>query len=179
MYSDQREDLIMKPIHLTPQQRQEIQGRCKQTLDKRIYQRLTAVLLVADGKPRYEVAEILQISLRQLGDWLGRFRNQGLEALCTLHYKGDPGKLTAPQVEQLKQEISTGRFRNSDQIRRWLEDTFRVSYTSSGVKDLLRRVGVSYHKVTGFLWKADPEEQQQFVKKYRRQRGAAQRPGAP
>jgi transposase len=101
------------------------------------------------------------------------FRNQGLDVLCTLRYKGDPGRLSAPQVERLKKEISTGRFGISDQIRLWIEETFRVQYTPSGIKDLLRRVSASYHKVTGFLWKADPEKQQQFVKKYRRQRRVA------
>jgi transposase len=40
---------------------------------------------------------------------------------------------------------------------------FGVRYTPSGIKDLLRRVGASYHKVTGFLWKADPDKQQKLV----------------
>src|SRR5215212_1536279 len=149
----------MKAIVLTDEQRQEIERRRKGTLDRRIYQRLTAVLAIAEGTSREEVARLLGIGLSQLGEWLRVYRNKGLDALCTLHYKGDPGKLTPHQVEQLKQEVSTGCFRNSDQIRQWLADTFGVSYTPSGVKDLLRRVGVSYHQVTGFLWKASPDKQ--------------------
>jgi transposase len=167
----------MKTIHLDPAQHQDLRRRCKQTLDKRIYQRLTAVLLIDAGKTRSEAADILHVSLRQLADWLRLFRNQGVEILCTLHYKGDPGKLAAAQVAQLQQEIRTGRFRNANQIRLWLEETFQVHYTSSGVKDLLRRIGASYHKVTGFLWKANPKEQRQFVVKYRRQKRAARQPG--
>jgi transposase len=137
----------MKPIVLTAEQRKEVDRRSKKTLDRRIYQRLTAVLTVAEGKSREEVAHLLGIGLSQLGEWLRVYRNKGLDALCILHYKGDPGKLTAGQVGQLKEKVSTGCFRSSDQIRQWLEDTFSVSYTSSGVKDLLRRIGVSYHKV--------------------------------
>jgi hypothetical protein len=38
----------------------------------------------------------------------------------------------------------------------------------SGIKDLLLRVGASYHKVTGFLWKGDPDKQQEFVARYQR-----------
>ena len=107
----------MKPIHLDPQQRQELQRRRRQTHDKRLYERLSAVLWVADGKTRFEVADLLGRSVRQLAEWLRLFRNRGLEALCTLHHQGDPGNLSAGQVERLKEEISTGRFRNSDQIR--------------------------------------------------------------
>jgi transposase len=34
------------------------------------------------------------------------------------------------------------------------------------------------NKVTGFLWKADPDKQHEFVAHYERQKAAAQRPGA-
>jgi transposase len=168
----------MKPIVLTPQQRRELHRRRKGTLDRRVYQRLTAVLTVAEDNSREEVAHLLGIGLTQLGEWLRVYRNKGLDALCTLHYQGDPGKLTAQQVDQLKEKVGTGCFRNADQIRQWLQDTFAVSYKRSGVKDLLKRIGVSYHKVTGFLWKADPDKQKEFVRKHERQKSRAQRAGA-
>src|SRR5262245_5860947 len=169
----------MKPILLTPRQRRDIERRRKQTPDRRVYQRLTAVLSIAEGKSREDVAHLLGIGHSQLGEWLRVYRNQGLDALCTLHYKGDPGKLSAAQVNQLKEKVSTGCFRNSDQIRQWLFDTFRVSYTPSGVKDLLKRIGVSYHKVTGLLWKADPDEQRAFLKRVARHQREGKPPNAP
>jgi transposase len=165
----------MKPIVLSDEQRKEIERRRKQTLDRRIYQRLTAVLAIASGKSREEVAELLGVSLSQLGEWLRVFRNEGLDALCTLLYKGDPGKLTPHQVQQLKDEVAKGCFRNSDQIRHCLHKATGVGYSSSGVKDLLKRIGISYHKVTGFLWKANPDKQKDFVKKYKRQKANAHR----
>ena len=168
----------MKPIVLTAEQRAEIERRRKETLDRRVYQRLSAVLAIAAGKTREEVIAWLGVRRTQLGQWLRIYRNTGLDALCTLHYKGDPGKLTASQVEQLKQKVGTGCFRNSDQIRHWIEDTFGVHYQPSGVKDLLKRVGISYHQVTGFLWKANPDKQKEFVQKHRRQKAQARRRGA-
>src|SRR6516164_10221773 len=99
----------MTPIHLDPQQRRELERRRHQTHDRRIYERLSAVLWVADGKTRSEVADLLGRSVRQVAEWLRPFRNRGLDALCTLHHRGDPGNLSAGQVERLKQEISTGR----------------------------------------------------------------------
>jgi transposase len=169
----------MQPIALNAEQRKEIERRRKGTLDRRVYQRLTAVLAVAADKTREEVAELLGVSLSQLGEWLRVFRHDGLDALCEVHNKGDPGKLAPHQVERLKAQVSTGCFRNSDQIRDWVKTTFAVSYSSSGVKDLLRRVGVSYHKVTGFLWKANPDKQRAFVKRVARHKRAASQPGAP
>lgn len=169
----------MKPIVLSAEQQKEIERRRKGTLDRRLYQRLTAVLAVAAGKTREEVTELLGISLTQLSEWLRVFRNEGLDSLCEIHNKGDPGNLTAQQVEQLKAKVSTGCFRSSDQIRHWIQATFAVTYSSSGVKELLKRLGVTYHKVTGFLWKADPDKQHAFVKRVARHQREAKRRGAP
>ena len=129
----------MKLIHLSPQQRQELQRRRHSTHDKRLYERLSAVLWVADGQTRCEVADLLGRSVRQIAEWLRLFRNRGLDALCTLHHRGDPGNLSPGQVERLKQEISTGRFRSSDQVRLWVEEMLGIRYTPSGIKGLLRR----------------------------------------
>src|SRR5438445_10739014 len=169
----------MKPIMLTAEQQKEIERRRKGTLDRRVYQRLTAVLAVAAGTTREEVAELLGVSLTQLSEWLRVFRNAGLDALCAIHNKGDPGKLTPGQIEQLKAQVSTGCFRTSDQIRDWIKSALSVSYSSSGVKDLLKRIGVSYHKVSGLLWKADPDKQRAFVKRIARHQREAKRPDAP
>src|SRR5260370_22704930 len=169
----------MKTIDLTSEQRKEIERRRKESLDRRVYQRLTAVLAVAAGKTREEVAELLGVSLSQLGEWFRVFRNEGLEALCEIHNKGDPGNLNPKQIAQLKAQVSTGCFHNADQIRHWIEATFGVTYSSTGLKDLLKRVGVSYHKVSGFLWKADPDKQQAFVHRIARHQREAKRPDAP
>jgi transposase len=163
----------MKTIQLTPQQRKDISDRRRNAQDRRIYQRLSAVLWSDDGRTREEIADLVGVSTRQVGQWFRIFRNKGLDQLCTLHYQGDPGRLGPAQVKQLKQEIEKGEFHNSDQIRTWIETTFGVTYSASGVKDLLRRIGASFHKVSGFFWKADVVKQKLFVRKYRRHKREA------
>jgi transposase len=163
----------MKTIQLTPQQRKDIGERRRQAQDRRIYQRLSAVLWSDEGRTREEIAELLGVSTRQVGQWFRIFRNKGLDELTTLHYQGDPGRLGPAQVERIKREIATGAFHNADQIRTWIEGTFGVTYSASGVKDLLGRIGASFHKVSGFFWKADVEEQRRWVRKHRRHKRQA------
>src|SRR5919205_2402513 len=158
----------MKTVTLNAKQRQEILERRRQTGERRIFQRLSALLWIDEGRTREEVAELLGVSSRQVGDWLRIFRNKGLDELCTLHYQGDPGRLRPTQVEQLRQEIAKGTFHKAEQVRAWIQEQFGVTYSPSGVKDLLHRIGASYHKVSGFFWKADRQKQRQFVRKYRR-----------
>jgi hypothetical protein len=50
----------MKPIALTAQQRKEIERRRKKTPDRRIYQRLTAVLAVAAGHTPEAIAQLFR-----------------------------------------------------------------------------------------------------------------------
>src|SRR6195952_612641 len=163
----------MKTIQLTPRQRNDISERRRQAQDRRVYQRLSAGLWSDAGRTREEIAELVGVSPRQVGQWFRIFRNKGLDQLCTLHYQGDPGRLRPAQVERLKQEIATGAFHNAEQVRTWVQETWGVDYSISGIKDLLRRIGASYHKVSGFFWKADIEEQKKFVRKYRRHKREA------
>jgi transposase len=163
----------MKTIQLTPRLRQDISDRRRHAQDRRIYQRLSAVLWSDDGRTREEIAGLVGVSTRQVGQWFRIFRNKGLDELCTLHYQGDPGRLGPAQVGRLKQEIEKGVFHNAEQIRTWVEATFGVSYSATGVKDLLRRIGASFHKVSGFFWKADVQEQKKFVRKHRRHKREA------
>src|SRR3954452_1031423 len=141
----------MKTIRLTPQQRKDIGERRRHAPDRRVYQRTSAVLWSDDGRTREEIAELLGVSTRQVGQWLRIFRNKGLDELCTLHYQGDPGRLRPAQIVRLKQEIAKGAFPHADQIRPWCEATVGVAYSTSGLKDLLRRAGASDHKVSGFF----------------------------
>ena len=79
----------MKPIVLTSEQRKEMERRRKKTLERRIYQRLTAVLAVAAGRTPEEVAHLLGVDLAGVSQWLDAFGSDGLEALCTLD-EGEP-----------------------------------------------------------------------------------------
>jgi transposase len=74
----------MKTNALTPEQRKEIDRRRKGTLDRFIYERLSAVLAVAAGHTPEEVAHLLGVGLTQPSQWLRVYRNEGLDALCTL-----------------------------------------------------------------------------------------------
>lgn len=87
-------------------------------------------------------------------------------ASCTLDYKGDPGRLSAAQIDQLKQEVATGRFKCAAEVCHWVEETFGRRYTTAGMRKLLVRVGCSFHKSSAFLFKADHAKQEEFVAEY-------------
>lgn len=153
--------------------RQEALRRRRQTQDKRVAQRLSALIWVDDGRSQLEAAELLGVTGRQVRKWLRLFRSQGLDALCTLLYQGGKSRLRPAQIEQLKQEVTSGRFLSAQAICDWVREAFRVDYSPRGMRDLLHRIGVSYHKATGFFWKANPDKQEEFLRTYERQKHEA------
>ena len=158
---------------LDPQQRKGIARRRQQIRDYRLAMRLSTLLWRDEGKSESEIAHLLGVCERTVRNWLRLYRKKGLDALCTLHYQGDPGELASSQAEQLQVEIQTGRFRCARQVREWLQATFGLAYSLSGTKRLLQRLGCSFHKTTGFLFKAQRAQQQAFVHKYEADRPAA------
>jgi transposase len=154
-------------LELDSNQRKKIEKLRREERDSRIWRRLSAILWLAEGVTEEEVAARLSVTARQVRKWLKIFRSQGLEGLCQLHYQGRKARLDDTQIEELKQEIAKGQFRTALHIVDWISQRFGVRYSLSGVKELLKRIGVSYHKVTGFLWKADPIEQEEWLDAYR------------
>ena len=67
------------------------------------------------------------------------------------------------QLEQVKEQVEAGSFRTAKQARRWIADNFDVKYSLSATKEILRRLGATYHRTTPFLFKADPEKQKTFA----------------
>jgi transposase len=71
--------------------RKKIEKRRREQKDARIHQRLSALLWLNKGYRTDAVAELLDVCPRTVRDWVALFQEKGLDALCSLEYKGDPG----------------------------------------------------------------------------------------
>ncbi len=71
--------------------RKKLEKLRRKEKDVRIHNRLSALLWLGQGRPLEEVADLLGVCTRTVRNWLELYRRDGLEALCTLDYQGDPG----------------------------------------------------------------------------------------
>jgi transposase len=161
-----QEGWILMQFPLDKNLRRRIDDLLRSSIHAKVQKRLFALLWIDEGKSTEEVAALLHLTTRCVRDWLRVFRNQGFDALVVLHYKGDSGNLTPAQIEQLKAAIATGKFHCARQVQDYLQQTFQVVYSLSGTKRLLQRIGCSYHQISGFLFKAKRDKQQEFVNNY-------------
>jgi transposase len=104
-------------------------------------------------------------------------QKKGLDGLNHLAYRGDPGGLTAAQEQQLKTEVATGRFKSAAMAQAFIRDTFGKTFSPSGTRKLLKRLGCTFHKVSSFLFKAKRDKQEEFVKDYEQDKAEVQSAG--
>jgi len=150
-------------FQLSRSERKKIEKRRNREFDKRIYRRLTALLGLDDGSSQEEVARFLGVTARTIRDWIKIYRKSGLDGLCVIAHEGRKCALTNVQLELLHEQIEAGSFRSAKQARTWIVDNFGVKYSESATKELLRRLGATYHRTTPFLFKADPDKQKKFA----------------
>jgi len=150
-------------FRLTGSERKKIEKRRGQESDKRIFRRLLALLWLDEGSSQEEVARLLGARSRTIRRWIKTYREAGLDALCVIANEGRKCALTEAQLEQLSEQVEAGSFRTAKQARHWITDNCGVKYSLSATKELLRRLGASYHRTTPFLFKADPDKQKKFT----------------
>lgn len=81
------------------------------------------------------------------------------------------------QQQQLKTEVATGRFQSAAQAQTFIKATFSKTYSLSGVRKLLKRLGCTFHKVSSFLFKAKRDKQEEFVQDYEQDKTKVQSAG--
>jgi transposase len=71
--------------------RKKLEKLRRQEKDVRLHNRLSALLALDQGWSSEQVAQFLGVCRRTVHNWLQLYQAGGLDALCTLEYKGDPG----------------------------------------------------------------------------------------
>lgn len=150
-------------FQLSRSERKKMEKRRDQEFDKRIFRRLSALLALDDGHSQEEVARLFGATARTVRRWIKIYRKSGLDELCVIAHKGRKCTLTDDQLDEVKKQIEAGSFRSSKQARKWIAENFAVKYSLSAIKEILRRLGATYHRTTPFLFKADPEKQKKFA----------------
>src|SRR5207248_8332866 len=143
---------------LTRSQREDLWRRYKQTEDRRVAERLHAILLLDEGRSATDVSAILHLHPKTLKRWIQLFASSGVDALCTFHYVGNTTSLTAAQLQQLTTWLDE-RVRSTKEVIAWVDEQFGLDYTESGMLKLLKRLDYRYKKPAQVPSKADPDAQ--------------------
>lgn len=136
------------------------------TRDKREADRIKAVVLLATGWTAEQVAEVLQVDPNTLGNHFKLYRQGGIEALGHFAFHGSACVLDEEQLAFLDAHLQENLYVTAKAIACWVEETFEVSYTESGMAALLHRLGYVYKEPKLVPGKADPAAQEEFLAEY-------------
>ena len=160
----------MLDYNLSADELAELRTAHRNTRDKREADRIKAVVLLATGWTSEQVAEVLQVDANTVRNHFKRYRQGGVQALADMAYRGSEATLDAEQLAILDAHLQTHLYVTAKAVAHWVEETFGVSYTESGMTALLHRLGYVYKKPKLVPGKADAEAQRAFLDEYEKQR---------
>ena len=120
------------------------------------------------------VARVYNLSLRNVFNWLARYRNGGWQALNDKSKQGRPRKVTGEDMQWLYNAITMGNPMNYkfsfclwslNVIRGLLEQERGIKLSKSSVSRLLNHLGLSPQKPLYKSYKQDPQKIKDYLTK--------------
>src|SRR5688572_32394459 len=84
---------------------EKIRDLLKSKEEYKVALRLQMVYLIHQGKSSREVADIYQVSFKQVLNWTHRFKQAGIEGLKDKQGRGRKSSLNASEMDQVKNTI--------------------------------------------------------------------------
>ena len=154
---------MLSMTFLSDSERVQLRAQHKQERDKRICDRIKAVLLSDKGWSTAEIAEALLLSKDAVHEHITEYRESK---------KLKPGnggsieKLSALQSEQLEKHLRVHTYLYVKDIIAFAKSTLRVTYTVPGMRNWLQRHGFSYKKPAVVPGKANEQQQREWLSEY-------------
>ena len=150
---------------LSQDQRSHLMALQRQERNAKISDRIKAILLLDQGFSYEEVATVLFLNKETIARYEKTYLGEGgVEDLCRLNYCGKPCGLNKAQLEQVKSHVKKIHPQSTLPIVDFIQHSFGISYTQSGIVALLHRLGFSYKKPKQLPGKSNPFKQKQFIK---------------
>lgn len=151
----EKEVLVLKQAH-------------KQVRDKRLADRIKAVLYVHYGLSYPEIVKLLLLDETTIRRYVSEFKKKGLNGLLELHYSGGKSRLTQAQELKLKDHLTNDEhiYLTAKEVADYVKQEYRINYSVIGMTKLLHRLGFVYKKPKLVPAKADVVKQQAFLDEY-------------
>lgn len=152
--------------HLTDQEPADLEFEHRHATDKRYADRVKAVYLLGKGWSVTKIAQALLIDRETVRNHFKRYRKGGLAALQRNDAGGSDAALTEEQQRLLDQHLRENLYLTAKEIAHYVEQAWQVTYSESGMAQLLHRLGYVYKKPKLIPGKANAGQQKDFVERY-------------
>jgi transposase len=151
-------------VSLSPSQVAELRLLQKRNKDKVVYVKVTTLLMLHSGLSHEQTATYLGIDDSTTRRYAHLFAHLGdIKTYISSNHVAYSGKLTSAQESILVSELTTALYICSQEVVDYIQTTFGLLYTCSGVVALLHRLGFEYKKTKTVSEKACPIQQAEFL----------------
>jgi len=151
-------------ISLTEAQKSALELQHKSERDKRVADRIKAVLLNSEGWTQRQIAQALRIHETTVAEHLNDYLY--LEGKLKPENGGSTSKLSFSETSELMAHLEDHTYTSTKDIIAYVATAYSITYTQQGMHDWLIKHGFSYKKPKESPAKADPVKQKQFIQKY-------------
>jgi transposase len=150
---------------LTDQERATLKYQHRQEKNRRVADRIKAVLLSDKGWTYRQIAEALLIDEQTIGRHVDEYKNNKKLRLSS---GGSTGKLSWVQSGELVKHLESVTYLKIADIIAYVQGTYGVLFTVQGMTSWMHTHGFSFKKPKGTPAKADPVKQEAFIQAYER-----------
>lgn len=150
---------------LAPKEREKLIQRHRKERDKRICDRIKAVLAYDDGYSYSEIARILLLDDETIRRHIDDYRRENKIEIAS---GGSDSKLNDKESRVLLEHLREITYLHVKDICQYVWQSYRKKYSVSGMTKWLRAHDFCYKKAHGVPAKADREKQKKFIQYYSR-----------
>lgn len=148
---------------LTDEERAQLRAQHKHERDKRVCDRIKAVLLYDKGWSFAQIAEALLLSEDAVRHYFNEYKAWNK---LKPESGGSVEKLSAEQSKHLEEHLRCYTYLYVKDITAHVEITYNVKYSVAGMRNWLQRHGFSYKKPSVVPGKANAEQQKMWMAEY-------------
>lgn len=156
----------MSKFILNQEELNELRRAHRTAKNKRDADRIKAVYSLAVGHNIAQVASILMVDEETLINYRDNYKREGILGLLKVEYKGSECKLDESKINILTSELQAKIYLTTQAVIAFVKNKFGVTYTQSGMRDLLHRIGYEYKKPKLVPGNPDIEAQEIFARQY-------------
>jgi transposase len=150
---------------LTSRERKRLVKHHRKEHDRRVCDRIKAVLAYDEGYSCSEIAHILLLDDETIRHHIEDYKRE--KKLSTAN-GGSDSKLTEQESDELKEHLFEITYLSVKDICQYVKQTYKKRYSISGMTKWLHANDFRYKKPHAVPAKANPEQQKKFIRFYKR-----------
>ncbi len=152
---------------LTKEQVTQLKLAHKQTREKRLADRIKAVLYVHYGLSYAEIAKLLLFDEITIRRYYKQYQEKGISGILEYRYSGGQSRLSVIQQEAIKAYFTEETPQTAKEAVAYIQKTYGITYSPIGITKLLHRLGFVYKKPKIIPGKVNQSKQEAFLEQYR------------